>query len=99
MMSLYTGPRRKGKIAGVLGYSGALVWEEDVDSATLQKPPVHLIHGSADEIVPPLAYNAGKQMLENAGFTVTGSMTPGLAHSIDPAGIESGRTFLRTAFS
>ncbi len=99
MMSLYVGPRRRNRIAGILGYSGALVWETDTAPLALQKPPVHLIHGSADGVVPVMAYNAAVATLTGSGFAVTGGITPGLAHSIDEAGIESGRIFLQSIFS
>ncbi len=95
MMSLYAGPRRKKRIAGILGYSGALVWEEGIDSSALQKPPVRLIHGTADTVVPPVSYNNARQALQDAGFIVTGGLTEGLAHSIDEEGIEAGSAFLK----
>jgi phospholipase/carboxylesterase len=47
MMSLYVGPRYPEKLAGVLGYSGAVVWEATTDYGALHKIPVHLIHGDA----------------------------------------------------
>jgi phospholipase/carboxylesterase len=95
MMSLYTGPRRPKPIAGILGYSGALVWEKAIPSGVLQKTPVHLIHGDSDNVVPLAAYHMARQTLEGSGFTVSGGITKDLAHSIDEAGIQSGQEFLR----
>lgn len=94
MTSLYVGPRYKDKIAGILGYSGALIWESDVKDEDLSKVPVHLIHGEADEVVPVQARKMAQERLEKHGFTVTGHTTPGLAHGIDQAGIEGGAAFL-----
>ena len=94
MMSLYTGPRRKNKIAGILGYSGALLGAEALGGATIQKPPVHLIHGDMDGVVPVGAYYMAVEALRANGFTVTGDVTSGLAHGIDDEGIESGSAFL-----
>lgn len=97
MMSLYVGPHyTKGKLAGVLGYSGALVWPSDAKPAPL---PVQLIHGEADDVVPVSAYYLAKARLEEGGFSVSGHTTPGLPHSIDGAGIESGGAFLASLFS
>lgn len=93
MMSLYMGPFYKQKLAGVLGYSGALVWPPG--KAPLQKLPIHLVHGDADDVVPVSAYHAAKKGLESVGFIVSGHSTPGLPHSIDGAGIESGGAFLQ----
>src|SRR5690606_24745075 len=50
MMSLYAGPRRTKKIAGILGYSGALVGGEGLSAPGIQKPPVLLVHGQADSV-------------------------------------------------
>lgn len=98
MMSLYIGPRFKDQIAGVLGYSGALVWDEDVQPDSLKKMPVCLIHGEADSVVPFDAYGHAKEMLESQGFDVSGKSIPGLDHGIDMEGIEAGKEFLAKAF-
>lgn len=95
MMSLYTGPRRAHKIAGILGYSGRLIGAEGLAGAVIQKPPIHLIHGEADPIVPVSAYAQAFEKLQENGFDVTGHTTPGLPHGIDQEGIENGLTFLR----
>lgn len=98
MMSLYAGPRYPNTIAGVLGYSGALVGEEGLiqDPDEFHKIPIHLIHGEADTVVPVKAWHHAKKNLETAGFSVTGHTTPGLLHGIDPKGIDSGLTFLQS---
>ncbi len=95
MMSLYAGPRYPEKIAGVLGYSGALIWEEDVDVAKMHKVPVHLVHGEADTVVPVDAYHMAHKQLGESGFTVSGYTTPGLPHSIDERGLQEGGAFLK----
>lgn len=93
MMSLYTGLRRQSTIAGVLGYSGALIGAETLSHGG-QKPPVHLIHGESDSVVPVERYHQAKQILEEKGYQVSGHTTPHLDHSIDGQGIESGVEFL-----
>ena len=94
MMSLYVGPHYPEKLAGVLGYSGALVWEDAADPDGLQKIPVHLIHGDIDPVVPLPAYYHARQRLEEAGFEVTGGVTHGLMHNIDESGVQGGMEFL-----
>jgi len=98
MMSLYVGPRREHKLAGILGYSGALIGAEDLESEGIQKSPIHLIHGEADDVVSVVAYHHAKENLSHAGFQVSGHTTPGLAHGIDNEGIESGAKFLQDIF-
>lgn len=96
MMSLYAGPRRKQPLAGILGYSGALVGGEAlIGSAAISKCPVHIIHGDHDTVVPVAAFYHATNTLRMAGLTVTGSVTSGLAHSIDEAGIRDGLSFLQ----
>lgn len=95
MMSLFAAPRRPKPIAGVLGYSGALLGGELlINNPETVRMPVHLIHGDADTVVPVGAYYHATTTLQMAGFTVTGEVTRGLPHSIDDAGIESGAAFL-----
>lgn len=98
MMSLYAGPRRPTKIAGILGYSGALVWEGDVQPETLPVPPIHLIHGDADEVVPFSAFHKAMGYFQQAGIEATGEVMPGLGHGIDEQGIKSGAQFLKRVF-
>lgn len=99
MMSLYAGPRRPKRIAGILGYSGALLDGEGLAGAGIHKVPVRLIHGDVDFVVPLQAYTMAKASLEAAGFAVSGNITRGLAHGIDDDGIRSGAEFLSDILS
>lgn len=99
MMSLYVGPRRAKRIAGVLGYSGALIGGEGLADAAIHKIPVRLIHGDIDFVVPVQAYQMARATLEHAGFEVSGGITRGLAHSIDGDGIWSGSEFLKAVLA
>jgi phospholipase/carboxylesterase len=92
MMALYVAPRLPGCIAGVLAYSGALLWEDD---GAARRPPVCLVHGEADEVVPASAHRYARATLEKQGFAVSGHTTPALGHGIDEAGISAGADFLR----
>ncbi|MEM7679543.1 MAG: phospholipase [Pseudomonadota bacterium] len=100
MTSLYVGPRYSKKIAGILGYSGALIGGEGLaqDPDEFHRMPIHLIHGEADDVVPVEMYGHAKEQLGAAGYTVTGGTTPNLTHGIDEAGIQSGGEFLKSIF-
>lgn len=98
MMSLYAGPRRAQKIAGILGYSGRLLGEEGFSEVSIQKPPVHLIHGDMDQVVEVNAYHHAVENLSKNGFAVSGYTSPYLQHGIDQDGIESGLAFLLKIF-
>ena len=95
MMSLYVAPRREAAIAGVLGYSGALVDAADFASAVRARPPVLLVHGTADPIVPFARMAEAATALGAAGIAVETLACPGLPHSIDEAGLQAGAEFLR----
>ena len=96
MMSLYVGPRRKEKLAGIVGYSGGLLGgEQMIGQAGFSKPPVYLVHGEMDSVVPVGAFFHAKETLRQAGFEVSGHTTPGMAHTIDEQGIHEAGEFLQ----
>ncbi len=97
MTSLYVAPRLNEQIAGVLGYSGALLLNDENDLK--QKMPIHLIHGQSDDVVPAQAWTAAKETLISNGYEFSGHITAGLTHSIDQAGIDSGGAFLKSIFT
>ena len=99
MMSLYVGPRYKDKIAGILGYSGALIWDQDTEKDKLQTPPVFLTHGKSDEVVPFAAHEQAAEVLEEFGFDLTKNAYNGLGHSINQEGLDAGLSFLKSALS
>ncbi len=97
MMSLYNAPRRQNACAGVLGYSGRLLGEDTLKD-TSARPPVRLVHGEADDVVPFESMAHAESHLSNAGFSVDSFGRPGLPHSIDDKGIKLGREFLKSVF-
>ena len=94
MMSLYVAPRRAAAIAGVVGYSGALVGADLLAAELRSRPPVLLVHGDADPVVPFAAMDAAASGLRAAGLAVETLRRPGLPHSIDDEGIAAGLKFL-----
>ena len=99
MLSLHTAPRRPVPLAAVLGYSGALVGAEELPEACRSRPPVMLVHGDRDDIVPVQALFAAVKGLQRAEIPVQWIVRPGLPHSIDPEGIAAGAGFLADAFA
>lgn len=96
MMSLFAATRRKAAVAGVLGYSGALLGGDDLSLPQVPKPPVFLVHGDADDVVPVTLYHQSRRDLAAAGFKVDGIVSQGLAHGIDDDGIKAGTNFLKS---
>ena len=99
MMALHVGLRRKRQVAAIVGYSGALTGAATLSAGTITKPPVLLVHGSADPIVPVSALHSAKRDLERLGIDVTTHVSSGLGHSVDPAGLKLGGEFVARALS
>jgi len=95
MMALHAGPRRERRLAGIVGYSGMLGDPDSLARDPHTKPPILLIHGSADEMISIASYQEAKNELERLGFEVSGHVSAGLGHSVDMAGLELGRDFVR----
>jgi phospholipase/carboxylesterase len=94
MMALHVGPQRPRPLAGILGYSGLLA-----DPAALKgapaRPPVMLIHGEADDLIPVAAVFSAAQGLAAAEIPVEWHVSPGVPHGIGPDGLEIGAAFLK----
>jgi phospholipase/carboxylesterase len=99
MLALYAALRRAPAIAAVLGYSGVLLGAERLPAEVVSRPPIFLLHGDADEIVPVQALYAAIQGLQAARLPVQWSIRPGLGHAIDPETIAHGAAFLAAAFA
>ena len=94
MMSLYVAPRRETALAAVVGFSGAMLGGEALAGEARSKPPVLLIHGDSDPVVPVQATPAAGGALQEAGFSVETLICPGVEHTIDPAGLTRTLEFL-----
>jgi phospholipase/carboxylesterase len=85
-------------IAGILAYSGAfyrplhLVYEGPF-------PPVMLVHGTVDQVVPFGSMSLAEKALTKQGVDVTTVTCHGLAHSIDVQGLQRGLDFLQETFT
>ncbi|WP_225766906.1 alpha/beta hydrolase [Inquilinus sp. Marseille-Q2685] len=95
MTSLYTALRRPRPCAAVIGYSGALLGAQALARDIVSRPPVLLVHGEDDPVVPFAAMAAAAQALRGAGVDVETLARPGLGHGIDPEGLVAGLAALR----
>ena len=92
MLSLYVGPRREKQIAGIVGYSGMMIEGDEAELRT--RPPVLLVHGDVDPMIPIAAFQRAEAALKRLGFPLTTHISRGLGHSIDIDGLRLGGAFL-----
>ncbi len=97
MMALHVGLRRSSQVAAIVGYSGMLTGAAELAHHPITKPPVMLIHGSDDPIVPVAALHAAKAQLSRLGIQVSAHVSAGLGHSVDPVGLRLGGEFVAAA--
>jgi phospholipase/carboxylesterase len=99
MMALHVGLRRALPPAAIVGYSGMLVVPENVEpekfaAEIVSKPPVLLLHGDQDQLIPVQALMHAAQGLASLEVPVEWHISPGLGHGIDQEGLRQGGEFL-----
>jgi len=95
MMSLHIAPRRAQAVAGVVGFSGRLLAPETLAADLVVKPPVLLVHGDQDEMVPPESLQEAGNALQAQGFEVYAHVMKGTGHGIAPDGLSVALSFMR----
>lgn len=98
MLALHVGLRRPGSPACVVGYSGLLAGPEHLPGIAA-RPPVLLIHGEADEVIPTDALYIALEQLAAAGLSVEWHVRQGLGHGIDPGGQAMAARFMALRLS
>lgn len=96
MMSLHVAPRREDEIAGIVAFSGRLLSPELLADEAVSKPPILLVHGDMDDVVPPQSLPEAAEALQGAGFTeVYAHIMKGTGHGIAPDGLSVALAFMR----
>lgn len=95
MMSLHVAPRRAEAVAGIVAISGRLLRPELLESEAVVKPPVLLVHGDADPVVPFEDMGKAGNALVAAGFETYGHVMKGTGHGIAPDGLSVALSFLK----
>ena len=99
MMSLFAGLRRAEPVAGIVGFSGRLLAPELLASELCSRPPILLVHGTEDPLVPYSSLAAAESALKAAGVPVETVTSVGIGHSIDDQGLRRGGQFLKKVLS
>lgn len=103
MMALHVGLRRAVAPAGIVGYSGMLVAPEQFDPESFMaeiksRPPVLLVHGDQDQVIPVQALMHAAQGLAALDVPAEWHVSPGIGHGIDQEGLRHGGEFLSRQF-
>ncbi|MDQ0252384.1 phospholipase/carboxylesterase [Sphingomonas kyeonggiensis] len=93
MMALHVGLRRSEALAGIIGISGMLVAPERLPSDIASRPPVLLIHGTEDDVVPFRSMSLASTALAEASVPVEAHVSPGVAHSVAQDGLAAAAAF------
>lgn len=95
MMALHVLPRRAQAVAGIVGISGRLLLPERLAAEVQVRPPVLLIHGDQDQMVPHADMATAAAALKADGFAVGTHTMRGTGHGIAPDGLGMALGFLR----
>ncbi len=95
MMSLHVAPRRDKQVAGIVAISGRLLRPDALAVEARVKPPVLLIHGDQDPVVPFSDMAKAGDALVAAGFPTYGHVMKGTGHGIAPDGLGVALQFIK----
>jgi phospholipase/carboxylesterase len=104
MMALHVGLRRASAPFAVVGYSGLLAAPtgqaiEKLANDIRSRPPVLLIHGDQDDLIPAQALFHSANALGALGVPVEWHLSHGIGHGIDQDGLRLGGEFLARRFA
>lgn len=96
MMALHVAPRREDPVAGIVAFSGRLLSPETLKEEARVRPPVLLVHGDADDVVPPQSLPQAAEAMQEAGWQdVYAHVMKGTGHGIAPDGLSVALAFMR----
>ena len=96
MLALHIAPRREDEIAGLVAFSGRLLEPEALVDEVNCKPPILLLHGDQDDVVPVQSLPSAVEGLQKAGFKdVFAHIMKGTGHGITPDGLSVALAFIR----
>lgn len=97
MMALHVGLRRSSPVAAIVAYSGMLTGAAELSHNAYVKPPVLLVHGTADPVVPIGAMHMAESELKRLDVPVTSHIFYCIGHTVDPVGLRLGKEFVAQA--
>src|SRR5262249_49334835 len=95
MMALHVGLRRATPPATIVGLSGVIAGAQRLAAEIGCRPPVLLVHGANDEVIPVGAIHLTREALAACGVAVEWHVREELGHGIDAEGLAMAASFLR----
>lgn len=95
MMALDTGLRLDPPPYGIIAFSGALIGAEQLKDELGGKPPVALIHGTVDDVVPAESAQIAEAHLKQWGIATALHLDHGSGHTIHQEGLGFALDFIR----
>jgi phospholipase/carboxylesterase len=95
MISLHVGLRRPEPFAGIIGFSGRLLMPELLAGEIVSRPPVLLVHGDADPVVPYESLSEAADALAAADIETITHVSKGVGHGIAPDGLALALQFIQ----
>ena len=100
MISLNIGLRQLNDLGGIVGISGRLLMPESLDEGDKKSyPPVVLIHGDADDVVPISSMYDAEKVLNKIKIRFSTHVSKNIGHGIAPDGLSKALEFIKKIFS
>ena len=87
MVALHYAVAQSEPFAGIIACSGQLLYPDILKDRVVSRPPILLVHGEADPIVPYARLAEAQQSLLSEWFSVQTHTSPGKEHGIAPDGL------------
>jgi len=94
VMALHVGLRREKQLGGIVSFAGALMSPSTFAKGIQSHPPVLLLHGDQDTVIPPVKMSQALEVLMRAGVPAESHMCQGTGHTIDKHGLELAAQFM-----
>ena len=100
MISLNIGLRQLNRLGGIVGISGRLLMPESLEERKEDSyPPVMLIHGDADDVVPISSMHDAEKVLNKINVNFSTHISKNIGHGIAPDGLAKALEFIKNIFS
>ena len=100
MISLNIGLRQLNDLGGIVGISGRLLMPESLEENKKESyPPVILIHGDADDVVPISLMRDAEKALNKINVNYSTHVSKNIGHGIAPDGLSKALEFMKNIFS